>query len=103
MKRILSTLSLASLIAAAPLACNPNPNPNPKPKPGGDPEAACTELCTTSGFTSGRAEVFPHELNCFCDGGSASAQVTAAACTKTCTDLGWSAGHAFSSSACQCD
>jgi len=96
MKRILSTLCLASLFAAAPLACNPNNN-------GGDPAAACMELCTTSGFTSGRAEVFPHELNCFCDGGNASSQVTAAACTKTCTDLGWSAGNAFSTSACQCD
>ncbi len=95
MKRILSTLSLASLFAAAPLACGPNNN-------GGDPAAACTDLCTTSGFTSGRAEVFPHELNCFCEGGSASAQVTAAACTETCTDLGWSAGNAFSTRACQC-
>lgn len=97
MKRILSTLSLASLFAAAPLACDPN-NAS-----GGDPVAACTDLCTTSGFTRGRAEVFPHELNCFCEGGSASAQVTAAACTETCTDLGWSAGNAFSTSACQCD
>ena len=97
MKRILSTLSLASLFAAVPLACGPNNNKR------GDPAAACTDLCTTSGFTSGRAEVFPHELNCFCEGGSASAQVTAAACTETCTDLGWSAGSAFSTSACQCD
>lgn len=100
MKRILSTLSLASLFAAAPLACGSNNNNNNN---GGDPAAACTDLCTTSGFTSGRAEVFPHELNCFCEGGSASAQVTAAACTETCTDLGWSAGSAFSTSACQCD
>jgi hypothetical protein len=100
MKRILSMLSLASLFTAVSLSCNPNPSPNPN---GGDPAAACMELCTTSGFTSGRAEVFPHELNCFCDGGNASAQVTAAACTKTCTDLGWSAGNAFSASACQCD
>ncbi|HEX8700790.1 MAG TPA: hypothetical protein VF815_18240 [Myxococcaceae bacterium] len=100
MKRILSMFFIASLLAAAPLACNPNNDPNNN---NGDPATACTDLCTTSGFTSGRAEVYPHELNCFCEGGAASAQVTAAACTETCTDLGWSAGNAFSTSACQCD
>jgi hypothetical protein len=95
MKRILSTLSIASLFASAPIACTNNG--------GGDPAAACTDLCTTSGFTSGRADVFEHEMNCFCDGGNASSQVTAAACTETCKDLGWTAGYAFSASACQCD
>ena len=98
MKHILSMLSLASLFTAGPLACGPSTTDT-----SGDPAAACTDLCTTSGFTRGRSEVFPHELNCFCEDGSASARVTAAACTETCTDLGWSAGSAFSTSACQCD
>ncbi len=67
-----------------------------------DPAMACTDLCTTSGFAQGRAEVYPHELNCFCEGGNASAKVSAATCTQTCKDLGWSEGEAFATYACQC-
>lgn len=96
MKRTFSTLAVASLLALASSACGPNEEPDPDPAP------ACTELCTNSGFTSGRAELFPHELNCFCEGGNASSRVEAQACTETCRDLGWSAGEAFASSACQC-
>ena len=95
MPRTVSTL--ARFLALASLACSPAVSSPP------DSATACTDLCTTSGFASGRAEVFEHELNCFCEGGSAAARVPAAACTQTCTDLGWRAGTAFSASACQCD
>lgn len=98
MKRTVWTFAIASLLAGASLGCGGTSSR------GGvlDTATVCTELCTTSGFTGGRAEVFEHEVNCFCEGGNASARVTAAACTQTCTDLGWSAGEAFSVSACQC-
>ena len=98
MKLPLSALAVASLLGLASLACNPKGNSNPA----ADPAAACTELCTTSGFASGRAEVFPHELNCFCEGGNGNARVEAAECMQTCEDLGWTAGEAFSASAGQC-
>jgi hypothetical protein len=95
MKRPVSTLAVISLFALASLGCNPSAASGNK-----DPATACTDLCTASGFASGRAEEFPHELNCFCEGGNGS--VAANACTQTCTDLGWSKGEAFSASACQC-
>jgi len=98
MKRTVSTFAVAALFACVSLACGGNNNRLSAV----DPATACTDLCTTSGFTGGNAEVFPHEVNCFCSGGNGSASVTAAACTQTCEDLGWSAGEAFSSSACQC-
>jgi hypothetical protein len=93
MQRTFSTLVVASLLALASTACGVDPV---------EPAKACTELCTTSGFDSGNAEVFPHEVNCFCMGGSSTARVAADACTKTCKDMGWSAGQAFAVSACQC-
>ncbi|MDY7227325.1 hypothetical protein [Hyalangium rubrum] len=92
MKRTFSTLAVAGLLALASTACGVD----------ADPALACTELCTTSGFTSGNADVYEHEVNCFCDGGDASARVSADACTQTCRDMGWSEGEAFASSACQC-
>jgi hypothetical protein len=96
MKRALSLLAAASLFASGSLACNVVNGGSQ------DPAVACTDLCTTSGFASGRAEVFAHEVNCFCAGGNAGAQVAAGACAETCTDLGWNTGEAFSASACQC-
>ena len=98
MKRAASLLAVASLVACVSLACGGNNN---RLSGSSDPATACTDLCTTSGFAGGTAEVYPHEVNCFCAGGSGS--VAAADCTQTCLDLGWSAGEAFSSSACQCD
>lgn len=99
MKTPLSTLAVASLVAFASLACGGNNNRSSGSQ---DPATACTDLCTTSGFTGGRADVFPHEVNCFCEGGNASSRVEPAECTRTCEDLGWTAGEAFSVSACQC-
>ena len=100
MKRTVSILAVPGLLVLACLACGGGGGGG-----GGnaDPKAACTDLCTTSGFTAGTAEVYPHELNCFCEGGAASARVTAAACTQTCKDLDWSEGEAFAAHACQCD
>ncbi len=98
MKRPLLTLAVASLCGFASLACDPKGNSNLAE----DPAESCTDLCTSSGFASGRAEVFAHELNCFCEGGNAGASVAAAECSKTCLDLGWGRGEAFSASACQC-
>jgi hypothetical protein len=98
MKRTFSLLAVASLFACASLACGSSS----RVSGGVDAATACTELCTTSGFAGGRADIYEHEVNCFCNGGNAAARVTAAACTQTCTELGWSAGEAFSVSACQC-
>jgi hypothetical protein len=98
MKRTFSLLAVASLLAGASLGCDGSGSRTGVL----DTATSCTELCTTSGFAEGRADVYAHEVNCFCSGGNASARVTAAACTQTCTDLGWSAGEAFSVSACQC-
>ena len=99
MTRTVSTFAIATLFACVSLACGGDNN-----RLGVlDTATACTELCTSSGFTGGNAEVFEHEVNCFCSGGNGSAHVTAAACTQTCADLGWSAGEAFSASACQCN
>lgn len=67
-----------------------------------DAAAACTDLCTSSGFDSGSADAYEHEVNCFCEGGDGSGMVDAGACTDMCTDLGWSAGEAFDVNACQC-
>jgi hypothetical protein len=97
MKRTLPALTVAAFLALASTACRGNNG-----GPDEDPAMACTDLCTTSGFASGRAEVFPHEVNCFCEGGNASARVEAASCMETCTDLGWNQGEAFAVYACQC-
>lgn len=102
-KRTLRTLTLGVVaigLLAAPVACGGDDDAKK------DPAATCTGMCTGAGFTAGRADVQPNELNCFCTGGSGT--VSAAACTTLCSDLEAGAGAPFSGSggpldACQCD
>jgi len=65
-----------------------------------DPDATCLDLCETSGFTGSSAELYEHELNCFCEGDAG--EVTDAGCEDMCTDLGYSSAQAFDVNACQC-
>lgn len=66
----------------------------------GDPAAECTTMCTSVGFDAGTADVYDHEVNCTCSGGSG--EVTDASCTDLCDGLGWSSAEAYSTEACQC-
>lgn len=73
---------------------------------GKDPAASCKDLCTTAGFGDGRADVQPHEVNCFCTGGTGT--ISAAACTDMCTSIGKSGSQPFGTgpqgaNACQCE
>lgn len=69
------------------------------------PAVACTDMCTKAGFSSGRADVQPHELNCFCTG---AGTVTPAACTEMCSSQNkkgspFTSGQGVTSAnACQC-
>ena len=70
-----------------------------------DSETSCKDLCTGAGYTNSSVDVQPHEVNCFCSGGSGT--VSADACTKMCTDLGKSSAQTFKSggtavNSCQC-
>lgn len=70
-----------------------------------DAPTACTDMCTASGFSSGRSDVQSNETNCFCSGGSGA--VTATRCTDMCTSLGKASGATFKSAngpidSCQC-
>lgn len=71
------------------------------------PASACTDMCTTSGFTGGTVDVQAKETNCFCAGGSGT--VSASICSTMCSAAGKGAGQAFKSGAsatapnsCQC-
>ena len=71
-----------------------------------DSAASCTSLCTGAGFSAGRADVQPNEINCFCTGGSGV--VTASACKSMCDGLGRATsapfgGSAGAENACQCE
>lgn len=87
------------MLAAVLLACSSDDDV----KPAGDAAGSCTNLCTKSGFKSGRADVQPNEINCFCTDGPGT--VAAADCTSMCTSLGKSKGAPFGAKtdACQCD
>jgi hypothetical protein len=71
-----------------------------------DPKASCETMCKGAGFTSSKADQQPHELNCFCTGGTGT--VAAAACTEMCTSVGKpgktfrSGAGATTDNACQC-
>ncbi len=65
-----------------------------------DPSTACVSTCSDLGFSDGSAEVYDHEVNCTCSGGSGA--MTDTACSDLCTDLGWSSSEAYSTEACQC-
>jgi hypothetical protein len=71
-----------------------------------DPAPSCKQLCTSAGFSDGRADVQPNEVNCFCTGGSGS--VAADACASMCKGIGRAKGSVFGSgapataNACQC-
>lgn len=72
-----------------------------------DPEAACTDLCTASGFDAGTAVDEGHELNCTCTGGDGTAAVADADCADMCTGLDWASSATFSATggavdSCQC-
>jgi hypothetical protein len=70
-----------------------------------DPETTCKDLCSGAGYSTSRVDSYPHEVNCFCTGGSGT--VTAESCTKMCTDLGKTSAMTFKSTgtavdSCQC-
>jgi len=92
-----------ALFLVGVIACGDD---DPAASSSADAAGSCTSLCTKSGFTSGRADVQPNEINCFCEGGTGV--VAAGECTSMCTGLG-KKGSTFTSganqpvNACQCD
>ncbi len=87
-------LSLWFALAIAQLGCG-----------GSDPATSCKDMCTEAGYSSSNTDVQPHEINCFCSGGTGT--VSADSCTKLCKALGKSSATAFKSSgtavnSCQC-
>ncbi|MBX3232096.1 MAG: hypothetical protein KIT84_19725 [Labilithrix sp.] len=109
--KLVSSLTVVGVLVAALVACSSDDDD----KPAGDAAGSCTDLCTKSGFASGRANVYPHEINCFCEGGggaggdAGTGTVAAADCSGMCTALGKAKGAVFGSgagqtaNACQCD
>lgn len=67
----------------------------------GDVKGSCDSMCKSAGFTASRLDEQPHELNCFCTGGTGT--VTAEACTNMCKSAG-KPGEPFGKGpdACQC-
>lgn len=99
MKR--SIILIVSALFVSLVACSDDDDD----KGGGDVAASCKSLCTTAGFGDGRADVQPHEINCFCTGGSGT--ITAAACADMCKSTDKSGSQPFGNgpagaNACQC-
>lgn len=72
---------------------------------GSDPATSCKDMCTQAGYSGSNADVQPHEINCFCSGGTGA--VSADSCTMLCKSLGKNSAMTFKSSgtvvnACQC-
>jgi hypothetical protein len=72
---------------------------------GKDPSSTCAEMCTGAEFGSSRVDAHPHEINCFCTGGTGT--VSATACTNMCSALGKTKSEPFGNGpqgpdACQC-
>jgi hypothetical protein len=89
-----SLLSLCFGLVIAAMGCG-----------GSDPATSCKDMCTGAGYSSSNADVQPHEINCFCSGGTGT--VTSESCTKLCQSLGKSSAMTFKSSgtvvnSCQC-
>ena len=98
------TLSAVALLSTI-VACSSDDAPATEKK---DVGLACSDMCRASGFTTFKKDEQPHEVNCFCSVGPASASVSAENCTKMCTEIGVGAGKPFGQTAsgnaesCQC-